>query len=601
MTSSLPTAGIPWIPGMPRLRPIRPLSLPDGVPRTVHAYVVPEDAVAVVHTECRLDEEDSTLRVRLRGSGRAMAVFLVPAADAVALWRPGSSQDQSSLPPSWADDTLVTPFTGTALGSLLGRNDRPVVTFGARAANGRLRMRAGIVEETSDLLLTFEADLAEGPMDAVLDLASDRFETAVAAISRALGMTRPAVDASAYAPVLCTWYSFHQALDTERLMEEARTAAGMGFGTLIVDDGWQTADCDRGYGSCGDWEVHPAKIADPAGLVRTLAGLGMRTLWWIGTPFLGHRSRAYADGLPTLYEEPDMEAAVLDPRSRRARDHLVSRLVDLVRGTGAAGLKIDFLERYATDTPAAPPDDAVDVSVPTAALSLLDEIHDALAPYAPSPMFEFREPYVSADTVGRAAMLRVADCPLSPVNNRVGIVDLRLTTRGAAVHSDPIMWGEADTPERVAQHLHSSLFGVPQISVPLHRQSPGQLRTLRAWLGLWNEYRDVLLHGSLRVTGIAGDYTTVEAARDGVTVTAQYAPAFSEAPADAEHWLVVNAHDSEVAVRSARPRTARFRMTDSTGDVTGEGTVTLDGLSVFDVPAGGVLRFSFASRHGTRS
>ncbi|MEU3985982.1 hypothetical protein AB0F77_39000 [Streptomyces sp. NPDC026672] len=592
MTSTLPAEGTPWLPGIPRHRTTRPIPLPEDVPRVLRAHVATDETSDVV-TESWTEEGDSTLRVRLSGTDRATAVVLVPAPDAVALWRPGSSRGQSSLPPSWTDDTLLTPFTGTALGSLLGRGDRPVITFGARAADGRVRMRAGIVEETAELLLTFEADLTEGALEVVLDLTDRRFEASVATVGRALGLTRPPVPEAEYEPVLCTWYAFHQALGGERLPADIRIAAGLGFGTLIVDDGWQTADCDRGYGSCGDWEVHPAKLPDPARLVETAAGLGLRTLWWIGTPFLGHRSRAHAEGLPVLYDEPAMEAAVFDPRSARARRHLVDRLTALVRDTGAAGLKVDFLERYALDSPVAPPEDAVHPSVPRAALSLLDEIHTALARHVPHPAVEFREPYVSAETVGRATMLRVADCPMSPVDNRVGIVDLRLTTRGVAVHSDPVMWGESDSPERVAQHLHSSLFGVPQVSVALARQSEAQLATLRTWLRLWREHREVLLHGELRVTGITGSYTTVEARRDGVTVTAQYAPAISPVPADTGRWIVANAHDDEIVVRSDEPRTARFGITGCAGDVVSEGTVVLDGLAVFAVPAGGVLRLTF--------
>ncbi|WP_069763714.1 alpha-galactosidase [Streptomyces sp. LUP47B] len=595
MTRTLPAEDTPWLPGVPRHQTARRLPLPDGAAQGLRAHTVSADETAMVFADCLLEDEDSTLRIRLRGSGPTTATLLMPAPDAVALWLPGSSRDQSTLPPSWADALPITPLTGSALGCLLGRNDRPLVTFGARSGNGHLSMRAGIVEETAELLLSFEADLADGPLEIVLNATSDPFETAVAGVGHALGLTRPPVNASEYAPVLSTWYAFHQGLDAQRLLHEARTAADMGFGTLIIDDGWQNDDCDRGYGTCGDWTPHPAKIADPAALVRSVAEMGMRTLWWIGTPFLGHRSDAYTTGLPVLYEEPDMEAAVLDPRSQRARHHLTHRLTQLIRTTGAAGLKLDFLERYAKDTAAAPPDDAVDTSVPAAALSLLDDIRNALTPYVPAPAFEFREPYISAETVERATMLRVSDCPLSPVINRVGIVDLRLTTNGIAIHSDPIMWGDADSPERVAQHLHSSLFGVPQVSVALTRQTTRQLAALRSWMRLWTEHKDVLLHGTLRVTGIAGNYSTVEASRDGVTITAQYAPAFSDAPPSAHAWTVVNAHEGEVAVRSARARTARFSISDCTGNTTEQGTATLAGLSVFDVPAGGIVQFSFLS------
>jgi alpha-galactosidase len=597
MTNTLSAGDTPWVPGVSRDRPTVPVELPGGVPAGLRAHLVTAGgAAARPHARAALDPGDGTLRVTVDGSGagRVAAVFLVPAADAVALWLPGSSRGQSALPPSWADDIAASPFGGAALGCLVGRADRPIVTFGAHGGDGHVRMRAGIVEETADLLVAFEADLEPGPLEIVLDLTAGRFETAVARTGRALGLCREPVADAEYTPVLCTWYSFHQALDTERLLAEAETAAALGFGTVIVDDGWQTADTDRGYGSCGDWRVEPAKIPDPAGLVRSLAELGLRTLWWVGTPFLGHRSAAYAaGGIPTLHDERHMEAAVLDPRSRRARDHLTSRLAHLVESTGAAGLKLDFLERFAVENPPPPPADAVGTSVTGAALSLLDEIHAALSRSLPAPAVEFREPYVSAETVRRATMLRVADCPLSPATNRVGVIDLRLTTHGAAVHSDPIMWAAADSPERVAQHLHSSLFAVPQVSVALHRQSARQLATLRAWMRLWTEHREVLLHGRLRVTGIAGGYAAVEARRGTVALTAQYAPAICDAPPGVNHWTVVNAHDHEVLLRLSHPRTARYRITDCTGETVHTAEATLNGVCAFPVPTGGTLHVTF--------
>ena len=38
--------------------------------------------------------------------------------------------------------------------------------------------------------------------------------------------------------------------------------AAIGFGTLIMDDGWQTADTGRDYPYCGDWEPEPSKFPD---------------------------------------------------------------------------------------------------------------------------------------------------------------------------------------------------------------------------------------------------------------------------------------------------------------------------------------------------
>ena len=126
-------------------------------------------------------------------------------------------------------------------------------------------------------------------------------------------------------------------------------------------------------------------------------------------------------------------------------------------------------------------------------------------------MIEFREPYITGPALSRGTMFRVADCPLSPLQNRRGIVDLRLLGTGMAVHGDPIMWTAADTPERVAQQLIASLFGVPQLSVRLAELSQPHRETVAHWLGFWQAHSDLLLHAPLRVAGVERDYAVVEA------------------------------------------------------------------------------------------
>ena len=55
-------------------------------------------------------------------------------------------------------------------------------------------------------------------------------------------------------------------------------------------------------------------------------------------------------------------------------------------------------------------------------------------------------------------MLRVCDCPESGLANRVGSIDLRLMNRYTAVHSDPIVWNERETPETAALQIIDTPF-----------------------------------------------------------------------------------------------------------------------------------------------
>lgn len=63
------------------------------------------------------------------------------------------------------------------------------------------------------------------------------------------------VPEDALMPMYSTWYSFHQKLKDYEIEEQCKIARELGFKTVIVDDGWQTDDNNRGYVFCGDWEI----------------------------------------------------------------------------------------------------------------------------------------------------------------------------------------------------------------------------------------------------------------------------------------------------------------------------------------------------------
>jgi alpha-galactosidase len=68
------------------------------------------------------------------------------------------------------------------------------------------------------------------------------------------------VPESARTPLYSTWYSYHQSLNPDTIVEECRLGGEIGLGGVIVDDGWQTLDSSRGYAFTGDWK--PERIPD---------------------------------------------------------------------------------------------------------------------------------------------------------------------------------------------------------------------------------------------------------------------------------------------------------------------------------------------------
>ncbi|WP_457101947.1 alpha-galactosidase [Microbacterium sp. P5_E9] len=577
-----------WAPGARAVISLAALTGPEGLDGRV-ALAVGATA-ELVEAAAELDA-DGLLRLRLAtaeaGTIRLVARFAV--VDPVALWHPGSGEGRGTLPPSWVQARTTRALADIPIGCLVGRQDTALVGFGVAGGGRPVQVRAGMIEESGEFLL--ELHIAQSRQaEIVLDLRGADFADSVRSVARAIGLRREPASVRDEQPVLCTWYSFHQDLVVDELLADARIAGELGIGTVIIDDGWQTADAARGYGSCGDWAVERGKIPDPRGLVRELDGLGLRTLWWIGTPFIGYRSQTFQDGLiPLAYEEAGLDAAVLDPRSPAARRVVVERLQALLADTGAHGFKLDFLERFAQDG-GPPPDDADRDSIEDGGLLLLDEI-GALGVAEPL-MIEFREPYITGPALSRGTMFRIADCPLSPLQNRRGIVDLRLLGTEMAVHGDPIMWTPADTPERVAQQLIASLFGVPQLSVRLAELSAPHRETVAHWLGFWQRHSDLLLHAPLQVAGVERDYAIVEASAGGIALTVRYGDGLVVLPSGGgDEWHVVNGGEAGVVVIGLDGwPDSHYEIRDARGRIVAEGSRAFGTVELLAVPAGG--RFS---------
>jgi alpha-galactosidase len=84
----------------------------------------------------------------------------------------------------------------------------------------------------------------------------------------------------------------HQQLKQQELDAELTLAADMGMHSVIIDDGWQTIDNQRGYAFTGDWEVAGSRFSDLSAHVDRTHRLGMAELLWISLPFVGRESAA---------------------------------------------------------------------------------------------------------------------------------------------------------------------------------------------------------------------------------------------------------------------------------------------------------------------
>jgi len=387
------------------------------------------------------------------------------------------------------------------------------------------------------------------------------------------GLTPMPVPDEARLPLYSAWYSFHQATIAHEIEAECALAAKLGMKTIIVDDGWQTSDGQRGYGHCGDWEPTPEKIPDMAAHVRKVHELGMKYMLWYGVPFVGRHSKHWEEFKDkTLVYHANHEAAVLDPRYPDVREYLISTYERGLREWDLDGFKLDFIDSFSPSASAPAPNDQMDyVLVEDAVVRLMTDVMNRLRAVKPEILIEFRQSYIGPAMRTYGNMFRVGDCPNDPISNRVGIVDLRLLSGNTAVHSDMLMWHKDDAVENAARQVLSVLFGVMQVSVRLENIPEDHLKMVTFWCDFMTKHR-ALLSAPIEVESPQNLYPLVRSRledEEAVAVYDRHVVTLSDAPtaylfnATADDFLILRADEE-------KERTASLYncMGESAGEVT---------------------------------
>ena len=208
----------------------------------------------------------------------------IPAINVKGVWKSGALHNKR-LQYDWELDHCSSRISVDApVISVFGHDDRNVVTFACSDAVNLLEMNALLREEDNHLYchLTFfsERHPAITAYEAELKINTKQqlYAEALQEISdwwaQSDLLTPTHVPAIAKTPLYSTWYSFHQSLTEDAILKECSIAVQMGMGLVIVDDGWQTMDNNRGYDYTGDWL--PKRLTQLAGLVEQVHALGMK-------------------------------------------------------------------------------------------------------------------------------------------------------------------------------------------------------------------------------------------------------------------------------------------------------------------------------------
>lgn len=402
------------------------------------------------------------------------------------------------------------------------------------------------------------------------------------------------VPESARMPLYSTWYSFHQNLDVSEVISECRKGKELGLEAVIVDDGWQTLDSQRGYAYTGDWE--PLRIPEMRNFVDSIHALDMDFLLWYSVPFIGKDAHNYKRFRGKYLDYWESQGAyVLDPRYPEVREFIISTYEQAVKNWDLDGLKLDFLGWFAaneeTDMTARDGRDFASVNI--AVDRLMTDIMKRLRLLKPQIMIEFRQPYIGPLMRKYGNMFRAADCPNMAIVNRVRTTDIRLLCGNTAVHSDMLMWHENDPVENAALQILNILFTVPQLSVRLEKIPEDHLKMTSFWIDYWKKNKKVLLDGEFIPKDPESLYPLIKAKSKNKLIAVVYSDYLINIKERSVKSIdIVNAKRSETVVLDIQLplEQVQFEITDCMGNVIEKGSKILEpGVVKFNVPPSGLL------------
>ena len=491
--------------------------------------------------------------------------------------------------------------------ALVNARDRNRMTFAASDALNRLDFATYIREEDARFHseIRFFAEKAPATrrysVEVLFDTRDVHFAEALGGVAdwwaAAEGQAPAPVPDGARRPMYSTWYAFHQNLVAEEVLAELRLARELGYEAVIVDDGWQTNDSNRGYAYTGDWK--PERLTELGALVEAVHVLGMQFLLWYSLPLVGEKSEVFPElEGKYLFHWEGQGSWVLDPRYPEVRELVIGTYERALQEWDLDGFKLDFLDFFVPkeDTVLTAEEGRDYASVNEAVDRLMSDVLGRLRAIRPDILIEFRQRYTGPAMRKYGNMFRGVDCPNNAVANRIETTDLRLISGDTAVHSDMLMWHADEPVASAARQLLAVLFSVPQLSVRLVGLPDDHRAMIGFYTAYWKENRGVLLDGVFRPSSPMGGYPLLAAHGDEREIVALYDERVASASGERElHGPTSSTRRRTRAWPSGSPRhpaRASSVCTDRRGSssTSASSSSCTSGLHEFDVPPSGLLR-----------
>ena len=436
--------------------------------------------------------------VSVEAATNTVIEFAVPIADIQQVWAP--SMQLPFTERKWRmtfDSNAMKDFPFVSFFNL---NERNRFSVGVDALERDCRIASKINQEKGVYEVRIEMSAAAdgngtaaGVRDArtyrvTIDRREVEWTEALGDWRDSLGYAKVGYPEGAWKPAYCSWYAAHAAISQDWVERTAKIAAGLGFKTFILDDGWSYDEAKRvnpetiksWYRDTGEWNrFSAAKFPDFKAHRERMRELGLNYIVWVAPYFLGTRSPAFKrwgyDVNP--YKPPFEGNSLVDIRNGAMMASVTAQLVELVKNSDLDGLKIDFLDEIPT---------SVEKPLGTAMLGYTKSLMKELRAVKPEGLFEFRQSYATPLTAALGTQFRAGDVPFEWHANLLRIAQIRLAMGdGVPIHSDPIYWSEYETEENIDRHFKAAMAGVPMLSMDLEQMSARHRERVRYWLDFY--------------------------------------------------------------------------------------------------------------------
>jgi alpha-galactosidase len=306
-------------------------------------------------------------------------------------------------------------------------------------------------------------------------------------------------------PVFCTWYCYLDHIDQEGVLKIARKCKELGFGTILIDAGW---DCrpDGGYGDfengiLGDFAAAPDRFPDLPGTIRQIHEMGLRVELWSAPFWQGKKSRAYQEKTKDWHAwTPDGENQCLCPKHPGMKDYLRDTFAQVARKYGVDGMWLDAADSVPAVCTAKHEHTAQPMGA--AFTDCLAAIHEGLRSVNPDAITEARVLHANLQTKRALDVVQPSDAPESFEVLRLAAIQIRAWAYDVALKNDPMFWKKDADATLVGKFLATMVCsGVPALSVDFLTAPEEHCRLTAAWLTFYKQHKDTLLRGDFRLFG----------------------------------------------------------------------------------------------------